>query len=256
MRRSIVISVLTATTLLLAGCQDEGGSSVAPESPTAGTSNSKDAADKKDNKSTEGSEAAKSESASESATAEETSEKEKVEIAADGVRIVDPAGFTPPDPGGENSRIFVLQDGVTECFMNDVSGDSYMACRTNMVNPPMVQDYYGTEIPANAVSWNPSGVTYETMQFPAKYPSKTLAPGERLESFGFSCTASGPATVACSGPTGSATIDNGNVSGAKVPPKKEKTVAPAPAPENQGPALPEMRLPKPEDIFNGLPGQN
>ncbi len=128
---------------------------------------------------------------------------------------VNDADYTPAD--GPNTRLFQLEDGTTRCFLNDLSGDAYLACQVNLANPPMVDDGTGNEVPANAVSWNPGGVTYEVLTFPPTGEMKTLPANSQLNAFGYSCSAYGPSTLECSGPAGNATIDNGNVTGAEMP---------------------------------------
>lgn len=128
---------------------------------------------------------------------------------------VNDADYTPAD--GPNTRLFQLEDGTTRCFLNDLSGDAYLACQVNLANPPMVDDGTGNKVPANAVSWNPGGVTYEVLTFPPAGEMKTLPANSQLSAFGYNCAAYGPSTLECSGPAGAATIDNGNVTGAQMP---------------------------------------
>ncbi|MBV7294684.1 hypothetical protein KRX51_01965 [Corynebacterium sp. TAE3-ERU12] len=134
-----------------------------------------------------------------------------------GPSVVDEADFTPPD--GPNARLFVLADGYTSCFYNQLGAENYLSCRSNFTNPPNVVGPDGDEVPANAISFTPDGIYYQSLVFPdTGYQPKTLNAGETLESFGFSCTANGAASVACTGPQGTASIDNGTVTGAEVPP--------------------------------------
>lgn len=180
-------------------------------------------------------------SSSESASAlpsESTSSESATQSA--GIVDVPEAKFTPSD--GPNARIFQLEDGVTKCFINDIAGDKYLACTTNMVNPPTVQDAAGNDVPANAVSWNPSGVTYETLQFPAAGNMETLHPNERLNALSYSCTSTGPSTVSCSGAPGTANIDNGTVTGASMPAPEAAPSEPA-SEEDANPEVPGLNLP-------------
>lgn len=128
---------------------------------------------------------------------------------------VNDADYTPAD--GPNTRLFQLEDGKTRCFLNDLAGDSYLACETELANAPMVGDGKGNKVPANAVSWNPGGVTYEVLTFPEVSEMKTLPAYSSLSAYGYTCTAYGPSTLECSGPAGDATIDSGNVTGAQMP---------------------------------------
>lgn len=179
--------------------------------------------------------------------ASESAKPSSSEMSKDAIKDVPEEKFTPAD--GPNARIFQLEDGVTKCFINDIAGDKFLACTTNMVNPPVVQDAAGKDVPANAVSWNPSGVTYETLQFPAAGSMETLHPNERLSALGYTCTAQGPATVQCSGAPGTATLDNGNVTGATVPERKEAPAEPAPDTPEANPGLPGLNLPAPGDLL-------
>lgn len=172
-----------------------------------------------------------------------------------GIVDVPEADYTPAD--GPNARIFQLQDGATKCFLNNLGGDAYLACQTPIANPPMVDDGAGNQVPANAVSWNPGGVTYEVLTFPQASEIHTLAKNQRLKAFGFTCTALGPSSVECSGGPGTARIDSGVVTGAQMPkppvtggqqPGPGQAPAPAPAPE------PGQGLPKLQDLIPGIPG--
>ena len=73
---------------------------------------------------------------------------------------------------------------------------------------------------------------------------------------GFTCTAYGAATVECSGPGGSASLDAGAVTGAAVPELPEE---PAPAPEEdpapEGPQLPDVELPGLGDVLSPPAGE-
>lgn len=135
--------------------------------------------------------------------------------AAPKITPVNDADYTPAD--GPNTRLFKLEDDKTRCFLNDLNGDSYLACETELADPPMVGDGTGNKVPANAVSWNPGGVTYEVLTFPEVAEMKTLPAHSSLSAYGFTCTAYGPSTLECSGPTGNATIDAGTVTGAQMP---------------------------------------
>lgn len=179
-------------------------------------------------------------SESTSTSSEESSSESSEPEAPPQIRDVDEAAYTPAD--GPQTRIFQLQDGATRCFLNNLAGDVFLACETNLAEPPEVQDGFGNPVPANAVSWNPDGVTFARLMFPPVAEVATLNPQERLSAFGFSCTAYGPATVECSGQPGTATIDSGQVIGASVPP-------PSPVPAEPGPEQPQ---PGPPPV--GVPG--
>lgn len=222
MRKFSTIAALAASTLLLAAC--DGGSSAAPE-PSA--------------------------TSLVSATSTEAQAAPEENGSGDGITVVPGEKFMPN--GVTTTRIFQLADGSTECFMNELSGDAYLTCRADFAEPPMVKDYAGNDVAANAVTWTPNGVEFAVMDFPQVSGIATLNPRERLEAFGFTCTAYGESTVECSGPQGAATIDNGQVTGASVP---EPTQAPEPdagapgAPGGEGPQLPGI-----DDIIGNLPGQ-
>lgn len=184
-------------TLALAGCGDDE-----PAKPDASDRTSSSSAKSKTSSSKP------TESSTESSETEAPTETPEITWVND-------ADYTPAD--GPNTRLFQLEDGTTRCFLNDLSGDAYLACQVNLANPPMVDDGKGNKVPANAVSWNPGGVTYEVLTFPPAGEMKTLPTHSQLAAFGYTCAAYGPATLECAGPPGRATIDNGNVIGAKMP---------------------------------------
>lgn len=229
MRKFPMFAALAASTLLLAGCS--GGSVDTGSQTVAGTS------------------------ATQSSSASPLVEHSKAPQAPSGPTVAEvPDGRFMP-PGAQGARIFRLADGATECFANSLGSDSYLTCGTNFANPPMVPSYEGGQVPANAVTWTPGGApSYAHMNFPdTGFGPETLHPYERVSMFGYTCTAYGPATVECSGPGGSASLDAGNVTGAAVP---EPQQAPAPAPEEapapEGPQLPDVYLPGLGDVL-GLP---
>ncbi|MDO4610008.1 hypothetical protein [Corynebacterium sp.] len=201
--------------LVLTGCSDDDEQAAPPKPPAAPSSSSSPAQ-------------------SSSSTPEETSAKR----TATGPRVVDPADYTPPD--GSNARLFVLADGVTECWMTDI-GDAFLNCSTNFAEPPTVTDANGQQSVANSVSFNPSGITYETLTYPdTGYQPRTLAAGEQLSDFGYTCTALSDSLVECSGPQGTARIGDGHAEGARVP---EPPATPSPAPEPDpapAPGLPDV----------------
>lgn len=229
-------AVLAAASLVIAGCSsDDSGSSDAQQgiaAPSGGTSKSTDA----------------KKSSTKSSSSETSSSSESEEPEAPEITQVSEADFTPAD--GPNTRLFQLADGSTKCFLNDIGGDVFLACQANLNNPPMVPDASGNMVPANAVSWNPSGVTYETLMFPSTGEVKTLEPNQQLDAYGYTCTSHGPSNVECSGAAGAATIDSGNVTGARVPEPKPANEAPAPE-QNPAPApAPADGL---GDLLPGLP---
>lgn len=188
----------------LAGCGSDEPDSPGVAAPTSSSSaTSKTSSSPKSTE--EETESTASTESAETSTSTETSE----------ITRVNEADYTPAD--GPNTRLFQLEDGTTRCFLNDLNGEAYLACQVNLANPPMVDDGLGNKVPANAVSWNPGGVTYEVLTFPPTGEMKTLPARSQLSSFGYTCSAYGPSTMECSGPAGSATIDNGNVTGAQMP---------------------------------------
>ncbi|MFD5869233.1 hypothetical protein ACFWGD_11595 [Corynebacterium sp. NPDC060344] len=233
MRKFPTFAALAASAMLLAGCS--GGSVDTGSETIADTS------------------ATPQPSASELAERPETPQAPS---SGPTVAEVPEDRFMPP--GAQGARIFRLADGATECFANALGPDSFLTCRTNFANPPMVQSYDGGDVPANAVTWSPGAApTFAHMNFPDNgFAPETLHPYERVSFFGFTCTAYGDATVECSGPGGRASLDAGNVTGAEVP---EAKPAPAPAPEQApapaAPELPGIELPGVPDIFGPQPGQ-
>lgn len=225
MRTYTTLFALAASTVLLAGCAGGG-----PETD--------------------------SDTVAETATATETTTKRSTTAPTQEAPAARTVADVPEDrfmpPGAQGARVFTLADGVTGCFINSLGADSFLTCRTNFADAPMVQDYEGNDVAANAVSWTPDGVIYAHMSFPDNdHVPETLHPYERVAAFGFTCTAYGPATVECSGPQGSASLDAGSVTGAAVPPKKAAPQqAPAPAP-----GLPEIQVPELPDPLGVLPGQ-
>lgn len=232
MRKFPVFAALAASTLLLAGCS--GGSVDTGSQTVADTS------------------------ATQSSSASPLAEHSQAPQAPSGPTVAQVPDDRFMPPGAQGARIFRLADGATECFANSLGSDSYLTCRTNFANPPMVPSYEGGQVPANAVTWTPGGApSYAHMNFPdTGFGPETLHPYERMSMFGYTCTAYGPATVECSGPGGSASLDAGNVTGAAVP---EPQQAPAPAPEEapapDGPELPGIEVPGVPDIFGPQPGQ-
>ena len=232
MRKFSTFAALAASTLLLVGCGADG---VDSESETIADT-----------------------SARPSTTASELAERPETSEATGGPTIADVPDDRFMPPGADNARVFRLADGATECFVNSLGGDPYLTCRTNFANPPMVPSYEGGQVPANAVTWSPGAApTFAHMNFPDNgHVPETLHPYERVAMFGFTCTAYGDATVECSGPGGSASLDAGTVTGATVPEPQE---APAPAPEEApapaGPELPGIEIPGVQDIFGPQPGQ-
>ena len=230
MRKFTTFAALAASTLFLAGCFGDGGTDADPGTVADTTATT---------------------SSSATPLAEHPQEAAP---AGPTVAEVPDDRFMPP--GAQNARVFRLADGATECFANSLGPDSFLTCRTNFANPPMVQSYEGGQIAANAVTWSPGAApTFAHMNFPdTGFGPETLQPYERVSMFGYTCTAYGPATVECSGPGGSASLDAGNVTGAIVP-----EPAPAPAPE-EAPAppaapLPGIEVPGMEDLFGPQPGQ-
>lgn len=234
MRKFPVFAALAASTLLLAGCGagsgDVGSSDDIKQAVPTSTADT----------------------LAEKSPTPSTSSKAPEENT---VHDVPDSRFMPPD--ADNARIFRLADGVTQCFINSLGDEAFLTCRTNFTNPPTVQDYFGDDVTANAVSWTPDGVIYAEMIFPQVGSMETLAPYERFSAFGYTCTAYGPATVECSGPQGSATLDGGNVTGATVPPRKEKLAPEQPAPEQapENPPAPGLPLPEVPDLLAPRDGQ-
>lgn len=227
MRKFTTFAALAASTLLLAGCS---GGGVESESETI--------ADTSSNTPTSGAPLADGGNQGQS-----------------GQKITDVPDSRFMPPGASAARVFRLADGVTECFANSLGPDSYLTCRTNFANPPMVQSYGGEQVPANAVTWAPGAApVFAHMNFPdAGHQPATLNAYERVKMFGFTCTAYGPATVECGGPGGSASLDAGNVTGATVPAPTE-----APTPPTEGlpvPSLPDIGVPDMGDIIGPKPGR-
>lgn len=230
MRKFTTFAALAASTLFLAGCSGDGGTDADPGT-VADTG------------------------AVTSSSATPLAERPQ-EAAPAGPTVAEVPDDRFMPPGAQGARIFRLADGATECFANSLGSDSYLTCRTNFANPPMVPSYGGGQVPANAVTWTPGGApSFAHMNFPdTGFGPETLHPYERVSMFGYTCTAYGPSTVECSGPGGSASLDAGNVTGAIVP-----EPAPAPAPE-EAPAppaapLPGIEVPGMEDLFGPQPGQ-
>lgn len=222
MRKFSTIAALASATFLLVACNGDGGSAGTEARDMAG------------------------EQTSQAATSEVPS-AEAPEQTASRITTVDDARFMP-EPSATNTRVFQLADGETQCFINNLGGDGYLTCRTNFVDPPMVRNHGGDEVPANAVTWAPYGVVYAVMEFPQVPRMEVLQPRERIDFAGFSCTSYGAATVECSGPSGTATIDAGRTTGVGMPPEAD---APAPVPE--APAVPD--LPGAEELLPPLPGR-
>ena len=226
MRKFSTIAALVSATFLLVACNGED-EMAAPEPQ----------------------EMAGEQTATESSAPETTSEEAPAEQSGPGITTVDDTQYMP-EPSATNTRVFQLADGATECFINDLAGDGYLTCRTNFVEPPLVPAHGGQEVPANAVTWAPYGVTYAVMDFPQVPQTAVLHPRERIEFAGFTCTSYGPATVECVGPSGAATLDAGRATGVGMPPEE----APAPAPEEE-PAPAGPQLPGAEELLPPLPGQ-
>lgn len=231
MRKFTTFAALAASTLFLAGCSGDDGTDADPGTVADTT-------------------------ATTSSSATPLAERPQ-EAAPAGPTVAEVPDDRFMPPGAQNARVFRLADGATECFANSLGPDSFLTCRTNFANPPMVQSYEGGQIAANAVTWSPGAApTFAHMNFPdTGFGPETLHPYERVSMFGFTCTAYGDATVECSGPGGSASLDAGNVTGAIVPEPQE---APAPAPE-EAPAppaapLPGIEVPGMEDLFGPQPG--
>ncbi len=228
MRKFTTFAALAASTLLLAGCSGGGVDSESETIADTSSNTPTSAAPLNDGGANQGQSGQK-------------------------VTDVPDSRFMPP--GASGSRIFRLADGATECFANSLGPDSFLTCRTNFANPPMVQSYGGEQVPANAVTWSPGAApVYAHMNFPdTGHQPATLNAYERVKMFGFTCTAYGPATVECGGPGGSASLDAGNVTGATVPAPTE-----APAPPSEGlpaPSLPNIEVPDMGDIIGPKPGQ-
>ncbi len=219
--------IAAVATLALAGCGNLGEGAQAPAtSNTASTSGiSQPAPSSASTKSSPSSSSSKSPSPTKSPNADGSSQGDP---SSSGIVNVPESDFTPAD--GPNARVFKLADGTTKCFMNNLAGESFLSCQAAFVDPPLVTDGQGREVPANAVSWHTGGVTYETLTFPATGDVKTLEPNQRLQAFGYTCTAYGPSSLECSGAPGTASINNGTVTGASVPNKApENSQQPAPA---------------------------
>ncbi|MDO5732124.1 hypothetical protein [Corynebacterium sphenisci] len=148
-------------------------------------------------------------------TAEQT-EKIDPSPTSRSIIAVDEADFTPPD--GPNARIFVLADGTTTCYYNEIGDGRYLSCGGEFTDPPMVEGPDGRPTPANAVSFTPEGILFQSLTFPGgAYSPRTLNAGEALTAYGYTCTAEGPSAVTCTGPQGTAAIRDGRVTGATVP---------------------------------------
>lgn len=232
MRKFSMFAAVAATTLLVVGC---GTDDVDSESETIADT-----------------------SARPSSTASELAERPETSAPSGGPTIADVPDDRFMPPGADNARVFRLADGATECFANSLGGDPYLTCRANFADPPMVESYEGGRVPANAVTWSPGAApTFAHMNFPDNgFAPETLHPYERVSMFGFTCTAYGAATVECSGPGGSASLDAGSVTGAAIPELPEE---PAPAPEDdpapEGPALPDVELPGLGDVLGPRAGE-
>lgn len=206
--------------LVLAGCSTEEEAPPAPETTSSSTSSS-------------------------AGTSTSEAEEPEAAVASNTIVDVDEADFTPSN--ASSIRQFILADGTTQCVYSGVG----LSCQANIVDAPMVEGADGQPTPANSVAFAGDSVTYQSLTFPggAEAP-RVLAPNERLSSFGYSCTATGDSSLTCDGPEGSASIDNGLVSGATVPPMPEsdEAGADAGADEEDGAsgAVDELR-----DLFRG-----
>lgn len=207
-------------TFALVGCGDGAesdsqmrDSAVSAAQQDAGSSSSKENESGEDS-STDSNDSASSTSSGKTSDAKKLSDSSASTNATE-ITPVDPADYTPPDSA--TTRLFKLEDDQTKCFLNDLSGDVYLSCAAPITDPPMVDDGNGNKVPANAVSWHPGGVNYDSLIFPPVDSIKILPPHASLSSFGYTCTAYGPATLECAGPAGRATIDAGKVIGAQLP---------------------------------------
>lgn len=189
MRSPLALLAGLAAAALLAGCGTADDDAPAPPPATAETTTT--------------------------TTAEQT-EKVDPSPTSRSIITVDEADFTPPD--GPNARIFVLADGTTTCYFNEIGDGRYLSCGGEFTDPPMVEGPDGRPTPANAVSFTPEGILFQSLTFPGgSYAPRTLNAGEALTAYGYTCTAEGPSAVTCTGPQGTAAIRDGQVTGATVP---------------------------------------